>query len=313
MYRSKALKIVCLLGLLVVPAMAKERRAKPPRFGADSFRGVFFEDLSESVAATRPSVQALRGIRPQVAGAAAGGDDAEESAEPGGQWSKLASAQSIEDEIKRQKLKFDADVAQPGAFKSGGYVNARTELSILATLFGVVASYEGDIRWKEQAEAARNVLARTAGNCNSGSIQVFNECKSRKQDLDDLLRGASLSSPPAAEQSDWSMIADRSVLMSYLETLSKEELPALTNDDSGVKESPDKVKQFGDMVAIVGSVLIQEGMDEYDDEEYVALSKQMLDAALLIGQAAQQGDPDAARKAVGMVNQSCDACHEQYR
>ncbi|QDV68582.1 Cytochrome C' [Rosistilla carotiformis] len=307
----KALKIVCLLGLIVAPVFAKERRAAPPRFGADSFRGVFFEDLSESVAASRPSVQALRGIMPRAAGPAAG--EPQESEDAGGGWGKLASAQSIEDEIKRQKLKFDADVSQPGAFKSGGYVNARTELSILATLFGVVTLYEGDIRWKEQAEAARNLLARTAGNCNSGSIQVFNECKTRKQDLDDLLGGGSLSGPPAKAESDWPMIADRSVLMGYLETLSKEELPNLTNDDTGVKETPDKVKQFSDMVALVGNVLIQEGMDEADDEEYVKLSKQMLDAAILAGQAAKQGDADGARKAVGMINQSCDACHEQYR
>ncbi|WP_417739461.1 cytochrome c [Rosistilla oblonga] len=311
MFRSKSIVFVCLLGLLIAPVIAKERRAKPPRFGADSFRGVFFEDISESVAASRPNVQALRGIRPQVAGAET--KDDEETEDAGGAWNKLASAQSIEDEIKRQKLLFDSDVSQPGAFKSGGYVAARTELSILATLFGVVHYYEGDIRWKEQAEAARNLLARTAGNCNSGSIQVFNECKSRKQDLDDLLGGSSLSSPPAATETEWSRIADRSVLMSYLETLSKEKLPDLTNDASGVKDSPDKVKQFSDMVALVGSILIQEGMDEADDEEYVNLSKQMLDAALLVGQAAQKGDADGARKAVGMINQACDACHEQYR
>lgn len=311
MFRSKTLKVICCLGIVVAPAFAKERRAKPPRFGADSFRGVFFEDLSESVAASRPSVQELRGIRPQVAGADMGAKEAE--AETGGVWNRLASAQSIEDEIKRQKLKFDADVSQPGAFKSGGYVSARDELSILATLFGVVAAYDGDIRWKEQAEAARNVLARTAGNCNSGSIQVFNECKSRKQDLDDLLGGGSLASPPGAEESEWAMIADRSVLMGYLDVLSKKELPGLTNDDSGVQDSPDKVKQFGDMVALVGNVMIQEGMDDADDGEYVTLSKQMLDAAILIGQAAKQGDAEGARKAVGMVNQACDACHEQYR
>ena len=183
----------------------------------------------------------------------------------------------------------------------------------MATLFGVIVQYQSDIRWKKDAEAARNLLARSAGNCNSGSIQVFNECKQRKQDLDDLLRGSGISSPKAADESDWSQIADRSVLMEYLDVLAKEELPNLTNNDDGLAEDPDSIRRLGDMVALVGHVLIQEGMDEYDDEEYANLSKSMRDAALGIAEGVELKNADAIRKAVGAVNQACDACHEQYR
>lgn len=310
MKRSSILLLFGLFAIAVFPLLGQDRRARPPRFGSDSFRGVFVEDLSSVVAASRPSVQELRGIKPKVAGATP-----EESQGGGGGegWQKLASGQSLEDEVKSQKLMFDQHVAQPGAFKSGGYVKARLQLSILATLFGVIANYEGEVKWKKDAEAARNLLARSAGNCNSGSIQVFNECKARKQDLDDLLRGSGISSPPAAEETDWSRIADRSLLMEYLGYLASDQLPDMTNSDSGVKDQPEAVKRLGDMVALVGHVMIQEGMDEADDEEYVLLAKQMRDAAVLIAQAADEGNADAARKAVGAVNQSCDACHEQYR
>ncbi|MEZ6088401.1 MAG: cytochrome c [Pirellulaceae bacterium] len=308
---STALLLTGVLAVVVVPVLAKERRAKPEKFGMNSFRGLFFDDLSTVVDPSRPDVKALRGIKP--GGGKSTTVEEESDEQSSGQWKKLASAQSIEDEIKRQKLLFDSEVAQPGPFKSGGYVNARNELSIMATLFSVVSMFEGDIRWKEESVAARNLLARSAGNCNSGDIAVYKECTTRKQDLDDLLSGSSISSPPAADESRWSMIADRSILMDYLDSLSNKHLPDLTNTDDGVKDSPERVKQFSDMVALVGHILTQEGMDDADDEEYAKLSKQMRDAAILVGEAAMRGDADGARKGVGAINQSCDACHEQYR
>lgn len=306
--RANSIKILAVLVLCIAPVIAKERRSKAPRFGADSFRGVFFEDVSSTVANPRPSVQELRGIKPQAAG-----PSEPESKTSGGEWDALAQAQSIEDEIKRQKLLFDSDTVQMGKFKSGGYAKARLELSIMATLFGVITEYQGDIRWKKDAKSMRDLLAASAGRCNSGAIEVFNECKTRKEDIEDLLRGSKVNSPKVKEESDWSQIADRSLLMEYLDVLSKEKLPELTNTDTGVKKSPEDVTRLADMVALTGHVLIQDGMDEADDDEYKALAEQMKKAATAVSQAVERGDADGARRAVGAINQSCDACHENYR
>lgn len=305
------LLVVVSAWIAPVVGMAQEQRATPPQLDDNEFRTIFFKDLTSKVAADRPSVLELRGIKLQVASSAK--TDASADASGGGGWTKLASAQSIEDEIKRQKLLLDGGLAQLGAFKGGGYADVRNELSIMATLFGVVTLYDGDIRWKDQAQTARNLLARTAGNCNSGEIQVHNECKTRQADLNDLMRGGPITSPPAADETNWSRIADRSILMEYLDVLALKELPDLTNTGDAIKSNPEKVKQYSDMVALVGEVLIQKGMDDADDPEYLKLCKTMRDSAVEIGAAVLKGDADTVRKSLGSVSQSCDACHEQYR
>lgn len=312
--RTKTLTLLSIFALAVVTAAwAQEKRARPPSFGSDSFRGVFFEDISAAIAKPRPSVMELRGIKPQVPGNPSSSGDEGSDAGGGGTWSKLAAAESIEGEIKRLKLIYDTQVAQPGPFKSGGYQDARLSLSVMATMFAIVVQYDKDIRFKKDAEAARNLLARAYGDCNSGSIQVFNQCKARKQDLDDLMNGSSISSPKAAEETQWSNIADRSMMMQYLDILSNEELPDLTNSDEGMKNEPEKIRQYGEAVALVGQVLTQKGMDESDEDEYIALAQAMIDAARQLSEAVERKDADGARRAVGAINQACDACHEQYQ
>jgi hypothetical protein len=59
------------------------------------------------------------------------------------------------------------------------------------------------------------------------------------------------------------------------------------------------------MVAIVGKVLNQEGMDEADDADYQQLSDAMKQAALDLRLAVVNDDAEAARLAVGAIGQSC--------
>ena len=65
-------------------------------------------------------------------------------------------------------------------------------------------------------------------------------------------------------------------------------------------------------MAAVGLVLVQEGMDDFDDDDYVALAKRFSSAAAGVTAALLRNDYDAVRKGVGEITQSCDACHEQY-
>ena len=114
--------------------------------------------------------------------AATGGD----SGSGESKWSALISPTSLEDEIKRMRLHYDEVVTTPSAFNGGGYQDARRDLSALATLFAIISEHGGEVRWKDQAAAARDLLARTAFNCKAGSTQVYNEARLRKADLQDL-------------------------------------------------------------------------------------------------------------------------------
>ena len=320
-----AVALIVLAWTAAAPSSAQERRAAPPKFDAAAFRGVFYADLSDVVSPSRPSARELRGVprSPAAAGNAAAPSTpaAVAPAMPGDQpavpsgsgWESLIRPTSLEDEVKRLKLRFDGVITAPGPFKSGGYQDARRDLSMLATLFAVIAQYEGDVRWKADAPAARDLLARTAFNAKSGSVQVYNEAKLRKADLQDLVSGAGLSNRDAEAQNDWSMVVDRAPLMEYLDEALEEHLKPHTANPQQLAEHVDEVRRYGEMVAVVGRVLTREGMDESDDEDYKALSTAMIDAAMRLRGALDREDAEAAREAVGAIGQSCTACHDQYR
>jgi cytochrome c556 len=240
---------------------------------------------------------------------AGGASSAQASSDP---WSPVISPLSLEDEIKRVRLHFDSVVTTPGAFNSGGYQDARRDLTVLASLFAVVNEHGGDVRWKDQAAAARDLIARTAFNCKAGSTQVYNETKLRKGDLQDLVSGSGLANREAEPENDWSMIADRSPLMEYADALI-ERLEGAARDEASIKAEADLIKRNSELLAMLGEVFTREGMDEADDADYAKFSRQLTDAAKGVTAAIERGDTDAVRQGTGAIRQRCDACHEHYR
>ena len=311
-FRFALLTIVVLS--LSVGTNAQERRAPKPTFSEGDTRGVFFDSLDEAFRDKRPTLATIRKASSAAAVAAVASSDAGESEEAssgGGGWTKLIAPNSLEDEIKRLKLHYDEVVSTPGAFKGGGYQDARLDLSILATLFAIINDYTGDVRWKDQAAAARDLIARTAFNCKAGSAQVYNEAKLRKADLQDLVAGSGLANRDAEPDNDWSMIVDRSPLMEYAELL-KDKLKQASRDKKSTEENAEQIRRDAQLLAAVGKVLTKEGLDDAEDDEYVMLSNKMSTAASAIATAIESNTYEIG-PLVGAVTQSCDACHEQYR
>lgn len=301
--------LIATLVAMVPHLRADERRAPAPKYTSDQLRGVFFGDLSEAIRGERPSLSAVRKSAQAAAVAQVAAPEEKGSSDV---WSPLISPTSIEDEIKRVRLHFDSVVTTPGAFNSGGYQDARLDLTVLATLFAIITEHGGEVRWKKQAAAARDLIARTAANCKAGSTQVYNEAKLRKADLQDLVSGGGISSRGGEGKNDWSTIANRSPLMEYADQLI-DLLEDGTRDVATVKRDPDLVKRNAQLLAMLGEVFTKEGMDEYDDEDYCKLSRDLSAAGTAVAAAIDREDIEAARKGTSAVRQKCDACHEQYR
>lgn len=321
---------ILVSAIVAEPAQGQQRRARPPQYSADAFRGIFFEDVSQAVRGERPPISALSETAPtgrhgdeetnggDASNGVAGteptrqspGSDAGSSAV---RWSSLATAVQLEDEFKRLKLRYDAMLTTPGSFKSGGFREARSTLSIMAMLMAVIAEYEGTVRFQDDAAVARDLLARAAVNIASGTTEAFNEANQRKADLQDLVSGTGLGRSESAGPVDWSLVVARLPLMEYLEGLLGETLQQGTVDAAAVAESQEEVARAAAMVAVVAAVLKQEGMEDAEDEDYRQMATAMQQAAMLVRGAAEENDADAARRAVGTLGQSCNACHEQYR
>ncbi len=186
------------------------------------------------------------------------------------------------------------------------------DLTVLAMMFAVISEHGGDVRWKDQAAAARDLLARTAFNCKAGSTQVYNEAKLRKADLQDLVAGSGLSSRRGDPENDWSLIVDRSPLMEYADTVI-DSLEDSSRNEASIRANADKIRREAELISVFGEVLTKEGLDEADDDDYKQLSRSMMEASEGVVAAIGRGDAEGVRKGVSAIRQRCDTCHDAKR
>jgi hypothetical protein len=297
---------------LVAHAQSRKaaKRAKLPTFQASQTSRFFFDDVLAQLQGERPANPNAR-----AAVASAGTPGADDAA--GGKsyaWSKIISPSTVEDEVKKLKNATNINVTTPTAFAGKGHKEIRRDFSVLAMVFGIINEYDGDVRWKKDAAAARDVFARTASNAKAGgNINVYKESKKRQDDLTDLMNGSSLAYQPEEQANNWEHICDRSPLMKRLGIGSEEHLSVWTSSKDEFSKNIDEILHEAEIVAAIGEVLTREGMEDGDDEDYAAFAKIMTGSALDVVAAVKLNDAEQARKASGKITQACDSCHENYR
>jgi hypothetical protein len=307
---------------------AAERRARPPQFPERQYADVFFKDPLAELSGPRPSfgqgAMVADRARPGVDRAAdeaessptndlpAVRSDPESTAGEGSGWKNVVSAETLEDEIKRLKLAFDGLITTPTSFRDGGYTDARQVLTGLAAWMGVIAQYDGEVRWKASAAAARDILAKTADNCKVASEQSFSSAKQRKADLQELLSGSASLPPPVESEVAWPEVADHGVLMAYLEELFTERLKPSSSGSLNPDERAAVIRD-AELIAAVSRILQQPGMVHADETEYAALALSMERAGIETREAMRAEDLPRVREAVGRIGKSCTNCHAEYQ
>jgi hypothetical protein len=289
-------------------------RARPPAAWDRATEAVFFDDAFDTLEGERPDFAVLVSsgrAAPGAGGAAPAGPRGDSAG--GFKWSALVSADTLADEIKDMKGRVAAAVASVSDFKGGGYDEARVGFSTIALAFAVTAEHDGDVRWKKEAEQARDLFARVGANCKVGTTQSFAEAKARVDDLATLLDGSPIEA--TAEREDdftWSQVAGRPALMARLETADELMAASIASKDDFTKQV-EKLLHEAELVATIGEAIQRPDYEYHDDDTYRGYAAAMRDAAIKARDAALKSDYDAARTAVGVLKKSCDSCHGDYR
>ena len=309
-----------LVATLVAPVDARQRgrtrervRARPPQ--ADRWdratRSAFFDDAFTTLEGDRPDFAAAAGARVSTGGAA--GATAGAGGTGGFRWSALVSPDTLADEVKEQRRALAAALSSESDFKGGGYNAARDAFSAVALAFGVVAAHDGDVRWKKDAENARDLFARVGFNCKVGTIGSFKESKERFADLETLLDGGSPDKKADRDEDFlWSQVAGRPALMSRLAAAEEAAAAAIASKGDFDRAAEALLREV-EMVAVIGEVIRQKDFEYHDDDTYRGYSAAMRDAAVEARDAVRKGNYEAARAAVGALKKSCDTCHGDYR
>ena len=288
------------------------RRAKPPAAVWDQNTAkTFHDDAAAELEGERPNFTAA--AQRQAASGSVQANVASGAAVGGLKWSALVSEETLTDEIKDMKQVLLGAVGSQSDFKGGGYDKARESFSAVALAFGVIAAYDKEIRWKKDAETARDLFARVGSNCKVGTDQSFNESKLRVADLESLLDGiAPTARGDREEDFRWSQVAGRPALMSRLESADAT-LAAASASKADFDKAVERVLRDAEIVAVIGEVIQQADYEYFDDDTYRGYASTMRDAALRVRDAAQKKDYETARAALGALKKSCDSCHGDYR
>jgi hypothetical protein len=292
-------------------------RVARPEFSPADWDGIYFENLFE---------QGLVGPRPQALPAAGAGTPgaaansvapggAGQSVEPSsgdGNWTRLISANTLEDEIKAIQAALANDITTPVRFRSD-YAKVHRSFSMLSLLFAIVSQYSDEVRWKSDASAAQVSFWQAAANSRVGTQQAFESCRRRLEILTELVRGGKFTGEEKPrEDFDWSNVVDRNPLMHRLQG-SLDQLKTGTSSQEEFKKRLAELRHESELVAAIGWVLAQENMTDADDDDYRQHSLEMQQFASLVVQAVAALDYKSAAAAVNRISQSCDSCHADWR
>ena len=307
---SVLLALICGWPLAVLWAAAPAKRARPPKFSR-SITELFFPDAREKLVGPRPEKavsQAGTGGGPLVDSAALA---SEGGATQG--WKKLIAADVVEDEIKAQQIQLGEALQSSARFKGGDYQRARLHFSVLATLFAIDAQYDEPMRWKREAPALRDLMARAGFNCKVGTDASYKDAKARAEELENLVRGNSIQLPAAAAELSWPKITDRPPLMKRLEQAQQQGLAPWTANAGEFSRNAEKLSHEAQLIAALAAVIARDGYEYSDDETYRELARSLETQALSVRDAVEQKNYQQARKAGGEISKACSKCHEGFR
>lgn len=292
------------------------KRAEPPKFDA-GVKGNFFTDaFKEGLVGERPADlnKAVASSGPKVGPGPATTGGGDSGASSGTGWSSVISGQTIEDEIKALKKNVDSGVTTPSDFAGKGYKAARRDFSMLAMLFAIAGDYDGEVRFKKSAPAARDVFARSAANAKVGTSQVFNEAKQRKAELGDMIGGSDPFGGKDAEKKPvWTAVCDRSPLMQHLDVIFEPRLKQNLSDAGRFKNNADEIVRDAEVIAAIGQVMMAEGMEDADADDYKVFCAKLVKAGKDITEAVKLKSFDSASAAATVIGKACTECHEGYR
>jgi hypothetical protein len=306
---TTAFAICCATALLLAKEPSGPKKgARPPKWPADVL-DAFYPDARTKLVGTRPNYESAQAL--------ATGQNPEKvqtgEIKTAGGWSKLIDAETIETEIKRTGPELAKVTKSPSEFKGGSYKECRRYFSVLATLFGIAAEYDGEIRWQDAAPALRDLFARAGHNCKAGSDQTFQEAVQCKQDLSDLIAGNRAKAKEAERKADWPKVVDRPPLMQRMNIAHEDRLKKWLANKAEFSARHDEVKHEAQLVAAIADIIGREGFEFADDEKYTKCAQELRQAAADVSAAAETDNLEQAQQAGNRMTKACADCHDGFR
>jgi hypothetical protein len=275
--------------------------AQPPQWTYEE-KGVFFEDARKQLKG-EPATHTESNTQ----------NPSENQAAERAVWRELITQETLESAVKGKVLLLSHTLRSmqvPARSQEVSPTQCRRDFTILGTLFQVIDTYPGDVRWKSIASQLSQMCLKTAefyaAETHTG-IKTFAEAYSA---LEDALRGkADLSAEPNAEP----LFPEFAPLMQWMKFTFEDWLPTALSKKADFRRNADSITQSAQMLAMLSQVIRGEEYGYADDETYQRHADKLRDAAKHLNEAAASKDFEKALEAATAIQKSCADCHADFR
>lgn len=302
---------ICALVSPAVWAAVKREMLPPPKFDKETV-SLFTDDARTKLGPGGPGT-----VRPAGGtGAPAGGGAAAPEAVAVGdmKWSQLISGENLEAEVKSLQPVISEATKTINNFKGNGREKAQTGFTELATLFGVISQFDGDVRWKKDALGLEKAFAQAGFNCKTSSDAAYKEAQKRTQELADMIRGGTIDLPKAEPGTPWPEVANRPALMRRMEEARQGgKVGKWISNKSEFKKNKDALMREAQVLAMISQVIKDKGFESADDDTYQKFAAEFQSECLQLVDAIKADDPEKAQSVFAKVGKACDTCHGDFR
>ncbi|HEX3656230.1 MAG TPA: cytochrome c [Pirellulales bacterium] len=318
------LSVAAGLLLLAVPIMraadsqppveapaGKQGSQPPPHFDADVLE-LFATDARTKLGPGQPGGPIAKAT--VVPGAAPGEAPTEDNGGGSFTWSKLISSDNLEAEIKAQVPLAAEAVKTSTGFKGNGREKAQTSFTVLAALFGVIAQYDGDVRWKKDAPGLEKAFSQAGFNCKTSSDAAYKEAQKRATELGELVRGGTMELPKGDASLPWNDMLNRPAVMRRMEEArAGGKVAKWLSGKNDFKKNKDGLLREAQLLAMFSEIIKAKGFESGDDESYQKYAAALQKQCLAMLEAIKTDDQDKAQSAFAQVGKACDTCHGDFR
>jgi hypothetical protein len=187
--------------------------------------------------------------------------------------------------------------------------------------FGVIAQYDGSVKFQKDAVALRDHLAKSAANSKVNDERAMIEAKKLLTELQDLRSGGKTTLAPSGDDARPYGVSEVSEVMKRMQISTKPEgvdgkgLEFWTSSAGAFRNAKSEVVHEAELMAMMGKVLQDpQSFEQFaGNPDFDKFAKAVQDASVEIVAAAKSDNYDMARAAVGKITKACAGCHGAFR
>jgi|GEM_PF-5668049 len=235
----------------------------------------------------------------------------------GFEWSKLATAATLEKEVERNVAANGEHLASASVFTSKGYKKIKDNHTMLAVWLNVLSEFDGPSKMKDSAAAVRDLaatvpLALAASEDVKPDEAMFGKSKEANEAAAKLLKGEKVNG--AAKARPWREVAVYTSVMKRMEAAQDARIRGWTANTEEFNKNLPELEHEAQLLAIMCEVILDKGTnDNAGNEDYQGWGKKLEQGCIELVAAVKAKDHAKAQVIAAGIAKQCADCHSGYR